>query len=47
MVRIKTITIHLDQDTWKEYDEVKNELGITWTGVIADWFKRYKRGEFK
>lgn len=39
MVRIKTVTIHLDYNTWEEYNRIKNKISITWTGIIEDWFK--------
>jgi len=47
MAAAKTITIHLDYDTWKEYSNVKNDAGMTWTGIIEDWFKQHKQGETK
>ena len=49
---VKTITIHLDEETWKEYDTIKTEAQLTWDQVVEHGIKslqtglQEKRGEF-
>ena len=43
---VKTITIHLDEETWKEYDTIKTNAQLTWDQVVTDWFTRKSNGEF-
>lgn len=47
MVRIKTVTIHFDYETWEDYNKVKTDAGMTWTEIMADWFKRYEQEAIK
>lgn len=47
MVKVKTITIRFDHQTWEKYEEAKNRVGMTWDDVLINWFEREERGEFK
>jgi len=39
---MKTVVILLSKEEWREIRNLKNKKGLTWRGILINWYEKNK-----